>query len=122
MLQVAAGGYMNISNESKQTLISDHVRKLSTWGESALGLLGVKESFAALITTRWGIHTLGMGFSIDVVVCDDEWIVRALRPGMKPHGFFFWNPKWRNVLELPAGTVARTGTAVGDRLKITPDV
>ena len=56
-----------------------------------------------------------MKFPIDLVYLDKRRKVRKVRHAM---------PAWRlsacltahSILELPAGTVARTGTAVGDEL------
>jgi len=129
-----------VTNETRGTVLGENVRELTTWGETAQGLLGAREAFAVSIKTRWGIHTIGMRFPIDVVVCEinvrevslpkeerlpeggETWIVRAVRGNMSPHRFFFWNPRWRNVLELPMGTIALTRTVAGDRLKISGNV
>ena len=61
------------------------------------------------------VHTFFMKFPIDLVYLDKRRKVRKVRHAM---------PAWRlsacltahSILELPAGTVARTGTAVGDEL------
>jgi len=136
---------MRIFNVNKQIILDENVRELNTLGETMRGLLGAKEAFAVFLKTRWGIHTIGMRFSIDVVVCGeaedagtDVWdvgypqdvrhpgsggtlVVRALRENMKPFSFFFWNPRYWNVLELPAGTITATQTEVGDTLRITEE-
>ena len=61
------------------------------------------------------VHTFFMKFPIDLIYLDRERKVRKVRHAV---------PAWRvsaclsahSVLELPAGTVADTGTAVGDIL------
>jgi uncharacterized membrane protein (UPF0127 family) len=63
------------------------------------------------------VHTFFMKFPIDLVYLDKKRKVRKLRHSV---------PAWRmsacllahSVLELPAGTLEQTGTAVGDELLI----
>ena len=50
-----------------------------------------------------GVHTFGMKFPIDVVVLDRNNIVKKIKKDMRPGKFFFWNPKYKKVLELPVG-------------------
>ena len=63
------------------------------------------------------VHTFFMKFPIDLVYLDKRRKVRKVRHAI---------PAWRlsacltahSVLELPAGTVERTGTLVGDELAV----
>ena len=63
------------------------------------------------------VHSFFMKFTIDVLYLDRKHRVKKIRPEMAP---------WRisgcltahSVLELPAGTIARTGTKAGDQLEI----
>lgn len=48
-----------------------------------------------------GVHTFGMKYPIDVVVFDEWGVVQVVRKNMKPNEMFFWNPKYRRVIELP---------------------
>ncbi len=68
-----------------------------------------------------GVHTFGMRFPIDVIVMDDAYIVQTVRRNLKPNRFFFWNPKYRNVIEFPAGTADGSNTATGDALAFSPE-
>lgn len=134
---------MQIANTTRGTVLGEGVRELEFGSETMLGLLTARTPAAIHLRTRWGVHTLGMRFPIDVLVCGpadgttesmlgsptsegrrtsgggDSWVVRAVRENMKPWRFFLWNPVWRNVLELPAGTIAATGTTLGDVLQVT---
>jgi uncharacterized membrane protein (UPF0127 family) len=80
------------------------------------GLLG-RDSFdgALLLLPARSVHTLGMRFPIDVAWLDEDLVVlrtaclrrhRASRPVLRA----------RAVLEAEAGTFARWGLVVGDRL------
>lgn len=82
-----------------------------------VGLLGrraLAEGEGLLLVPCSSIHTLGMRFPIDVLFLGPEGnVLRAL------HGVPPWRvpapvPGARMVLELPAGTLARTGTIDGN--------
>lgn len=107
---------MEVRNITRNAALASDVRVARSFVEKTEGLLKEKEPTALFLKTRWGIHTVGMHFPIDCVVCDKHFVVKALRERMGPGRFFFWSPRYENVLELPAGTVARTGTQVGDVL------
>jgi len=63
------------------------------------------------------VHSFFMKFTIDVLYLDRQYRVKKIRPELVP---------WRvsacltahSVLELPAGTIVRTGTQAGDQLEI----
>ena len=62
------------------------------------------------------VHCFGMKFDIDVLFLDKGKKILKLRENMKPRRIAIcWRAK--SVLELPAGTVAATGTLVGDQLE-----
>ncbi len=109
---------MELVNRTKHTVLADKVEVLNTLKEKTDGLLHRTEPAAVFMRTRWGIHTVGMHFAIDCAVCDEQGIVRACARALPPGKFFFWNPRHRSVYELPAGTLARTGTEPGDRLEM----
>lgn len=111
---------MLIRNTNQGTVVGNNIRELRSWSEVAQGLIAETTPEAVLLRTRWGIHTFGVKFPIDIIVYDATCTVRAVRENLKPFRFFFWNPQWENVLELPAGTIAATRTAVGDHLDIGP--
>jgi uncharacterized membrane protein (UPF0127 family) len=59
---------------------------------------------------------LGMRYPIDVALLDAERRVVSLHPGLKPGWHMAASRGARFALELPAGTLARSGTLPGDRL------
>ncbi len=62
------------------------------------------------------VHCFGMKFDIDVLFLDKGKKILKLRENMKPRRIAIcWRAK--SVLELPAGTIAATGTLVGDQLE-----
>ncbi len=62
------------------------------------------------------VHTWFMRFPIDVAVLDrDDNVLHAVS-GLLPWKLVWPREGARSVLELPAGTLARSGTLAGDRL------
>jgi uncharacterized membrane protein (UPF0127 family) len=68
-----------------------------------------------------GIHTIGMAFPIDAVYLDAGSCVVRIYQGLAPFRIGAISLRTRSVLELPAGTLARTQTAVGDVLEFHPN-
>ena len=75
-------------------------------------------SSGLLIERCRSIHTHFMRFAIDALFLDAEGIVVAAVEGMRPWRIGRHYPAARSVLELPAGTIAATGTQRGDRVCI----
>ncbi len=84
--------------------------------EKSIGLIGKRKPYPLLISTRFGIHTFGVKFSIDVIVLNGENKVVIIKQGLKPCRFFFWNIKYNKVLELPYGTVKNKNICFGSKI------
>ena len=94
-----------------------NIRKLEGL-EKVTGLLGRDTPVPVFFTTRFGIHTFGLKFPIDVLILDDKYRVKAVKRNLFPNNLFFWPPVYRNVLELPAGDISRMGINAGDIVNI----
>ncbi len=86
------------------------------------GLIGVKHlapGDGLLIRPCKGVHCMFMSIPIDVVYVDRDHRVVGLDEGMAPWrmGRIYRNGDY--VVELPAGTIAATGTQVGDTLQVS---
>lgn len=86
---------------------------LKTFKQKIIGLIGANKPVSMYMQTRWGIHTFGMKFPIDVIILDDEYKVKQIRENLKPYCVFIWNPAYKNVLELPAGTIQNNKIKLG---------
>jgi uncharacterized membrane protein (UPF0127 family) len=64
-----------------------------------------------------GVHTFGMKFTIDVIYLNKKRVVLKLRPNMVKRRISFCLSA-HSVVELPAGTIEKTGTQVGDQLEL----
>jgi len=85
------------------------------------GLLGRKalaKGEGLLLCPERSIHTFLMRFPIDVLYLDENNTVIRQTEAMPPQRPGPWVRGTHAVLELPAGTIARHGIAVGDELAI----
>ena len=85
------------------------------------GLIGVKslgEGQGLWITPCNGIHTFFMRIPLDVLYLNAELQVVALDEAMPPWRFGRFHRGAKSVVELPSGTIATTGTEVGDQLSL----
>ncbi len=110
---------MRAINASRDVTIARMVRPATTlWARSRglLGRKGLEPGEGLLLDPCSGIHTWGMAFPIDAAFLNREGTVVHLLHQMGPWRMSRYLFKARSVLELPAGTLERTGTRVGDRL------
>ena len=103
-------------NASVDTVIATHVGVAATRAARAVGLLsrsGLEPGEALWIVPSRGVHTCGMRFAIDVLALDEAGTVIDCVSNLKPWRLRLPRKGTAGVLELPAGTVAASGTAVG---------
>lgn len=86
--------------------------------EKVAGLIGIDKPYAFLLKTRFGIHTFGLKFPIDVLILDDKNRVVKIRRFLKPNSVFLWNPSFNRVLELPQGTVEKKQIKIHNTIDI----
>jgi len=94
------------------------VKELSSFFKKSVGLILSKNNEPIYFETRFGIHTFFMRKSIDVVVMDENFIVRVLKIGLKPWKIFVWNPMYYKVLELPENFTEKKSIKLGCEIKI----
>ena len=88
-----------------------------TRGFGLIGRSGLGAGEGLLITKTGSITMLFMRFPIDAIFVDRSMRVLRVAPGLRPWVPAIGAPRGTDgVLELPAGTVARTGTQAGDEL------
>ncbi len=108
---------MKVMNVTRNSAISENILVADTLAKKTSGLAGLDKPASLYFKTRWGIHTFGMKFSIDCVVCDDELVVKFIRKAIPANRLVFWSPRYKNVFEFPASAVGASGTEVGDMLR-----
>src|SRR5438105_2733250 len=91
------------------------VKKLTSFIKKTVGLIGKEETTSVLLETRYGIHTFGVLFPIDVLILNKDHRVTKKKQNLRPNSFFFWNPIYNTVLELPINTIKNNSIQIGDR-------
>ena len=111
-------------NRTRQAHLATALAIANTHWRRLRGLLGLDSNDFRNGSGLWivpchGVHTLGMGFSIDVLYLDRGLKVVSVRSDVRPWRFTPVLTQATSVLELPCGTAAETKTAVGDTIEIT---
>lgn len=101
---------MQIINQTTNAVLAKDAVLARSFVAKNIGLLTYKHPTAMILNTRWGIHTFGMRYPIDVVILDSNNNVVKIKTALKPNRIFLWNPQYKTVLELPAGIIKRTQT------------
>lgn len=113
---------MVLLNCTQQEVLASSVRHATTFWQRLRGLLGsdsLPHDSALVIHNCKAIHTVGMKYAIDVVFADCEGRVIKVLSNIKPQRFSPVVKGAYYAIELPAGTIKRTGTQVGDVLEVT---
>ncbi len=112
---------VRVINTTREATLAERADFANTITTRALGLMGqatLPEGSGLVIDPCTSIHMFFMRFAIDALyVAQDGTVLRVvsqLRPWRL--GPIVLNARY--VVELPAGTAARTGTQVGDRLRV----
>jgi hypothetical protein len=85
-----------------------------------LGRPGLAEGEGLWLEPCTSIHMFFMRFAIDVVFVDRNGIVVRPAQNVAPWRIAAGGRGTRAALELPIGSIARSGTRAGDRLEIEP--
>jgi uncharacterized protein len=107
-----------VVNETRDRIVANRVRLASTGATRRKGLLGVShldENSGLWIVPCEAIHTFCMRVPIDTVFLDRQGRIKKIRANLKAWRLAI-DLRAHSVLELAAGTLARSGTEVGDRL------
>jgi hypothetical protein len=115
-----AGARVRAENVTRGATLATRVTVADRPGARLRGLIGRPPLAAGeglLLEPCSGIHTFFMGFAIDAVFLDAAGVVVAALGPVRPWRLTRIYPSATAVLELPAGTVAASGTAVGDRIE-----
>jgi uncharacterized protein len=110
-----------VYNKSKETFLAFRVAVADSIFGRLIGLLGrrsLKPDAGVWIVPANAIHTVGMMFSFDVVMIDKDFRVVSVREMVKPFRVLLPKLRAESVIELPAHTIFRSRTEVGDQLLI----
>ena len=110
---------LRVQNQTRGRVLADRAEIADTSAKRRTGLLkhkGLDPGEGLWIAPCEGVHTFGMKFTIDVVFLNRKKRVLKIRPAMVKRRIAF-SLRAHSVLELPAGTLAETGTVAGDQLE-----
>ena len=110
---------MKIVNHTRGTAVAGDAGVARSFWRRLRGLIGERElpEGHGLVFPRNGsVHTFWMRFPIDVLFADREGVVVGLREAMPPNRPYAGARRAYWTIELPAGTIRRTGSRHGDRL------
>lgn len=99
---------MTLKNLTKKTILSKDAKFATSLKDKSLGLLLPSNPKTLIFKTRFGIHTFGLKKPIDVLILNQKYQVVKLKKSLKPNRFFFWNPEYNLVIELPANSLRKT--------------
>lgn len=115
-------GAVFVYNRTKEAFLAYRVRIADSMLSRLIGLLG-RRSLAPdsglWIVPSSGVHTLGMLFTIDVVFLDKNLKVVGLRELLRPFSITSLNLQAESVLELPAHSIFKSRTEIGDQLVVS---
>ena len=112
---------MKATNLTTHTELASNLVKADNLFARLKGLLGrgsLPQGEGLLIKPCNGIHTFGMRFAIDAIFLDRENRIVALTKDLRPNHLTRLYFNAASVLEVPAGTVDATSTAIGNEVEI----
>lgn len=110
-----------VYNKTKETFIAFRVKVADSIISRLVGLLGrrsLKSDSGVWIVPANAIHTIGMLFSFDVIMIDANFKVVGLRELIRPFRITRPNFRAESIIEVPAHTIFRSRTEIGDQLVI----
>jgi uncharacterized membrane protein (UPF0127 family) len=120
---MSSSGAISAFNRTRGTCLAQDVRLARSHWTRLRGLIGTEESAFRSGQALWivpcrGVHTLAMRFPLDVIYLDRSSRVVRIAENLEPWRFAPVEFSASSVLELPAGTIRRCGTTVGDEIEI----
>lgn len=112
---------MGVKNVNRNTLIAANSRVADSVLSRAVGLMFSKPTEAAMILsfpkeTNVSLHMFFVFFPIDVLFVDSSMKVVELVKSLAPFTTYSAGKKVKFVVELPAGSIAKSRTRIGDQL------
>jgi uncharacterized protein len=116
---------IRILNQTRDRILAaqgELARSFWARGRGLMGRATLPEGYALIILPESSIHTFFMRVPIDVLFVDRSDTVIGMREAMPPSRPFAGVAPWRGryVIEMPAGVIAATETAIGDQLVLDP--
>lgn len=113
---------MRVENLTRNSVLITNGRLANNFWTRLRGLIGVRhlaDGDGMLITPCTSVHCMFMSIPIDVVYVDKQDHVVAVERALRPWRIGGFHRKVRYVVELPVGSIERSGCQPGDALRIS---
>ena len=113
---------MPVINRTKRTWMVSKVNKAHDFLSRVIGWIGrskMDPEAALWVNPCWGIHTFGMNFPVDVVFLEKNHRVVAISHNLQANRFSPFVFRAQSVLVLPARSIEKSRTMMGDFIEIT---
>lgn len=114
--------YLRAENPARGSILGTRIGLADRWWHRLRGLLGrdaLEPGEGLILRPCRAVHMAWMRFPLDVAFLSREGRVVASYHGLAPGGRTRWHRAAADALELPAGTLAATGTVDGDTIVCT---
>jgi len=111
---------VRIHNETRGALLAERAWWADRFWPRLRGLLGRKsllQGEGVVVVPCSSVHTFFLRFPIDIVYLDGERTVAKTVSDLKPFGASMGGHGAQYAVEVPAGTVRKSGTSVSDQLR-----
>jgi uncharacterized protein len=101
--------------------MGSRIRLARSARDRTVGLLrtrALREGEGLWIERAPSIHMFFMKYAIDAIFVNERRRVVKVVEKLEPWRVVWWARGARDCIELPVGTIARTGTQVGDQLEL----
>ncbi len=110
---------MHVFNQTRNVSLITHGQLADTFWLRLRGLLGaapLQVGEGLILVGEKSIHTLFMGFPIDVIYVDKEYKIIRADVNMVPYRLGPFLARSAYILEMSVGTINQTASKVGDQL------
>ncbi len=107
-------------NTSRSQVLAERVKLADNFFTRLQGLLctpALPPGQGLLLLPCNSIHSIGMTYAIDAIFLDEQNSVVGLIKNFKPGRLSTIYPRAHSCLELPAGSIAASGTSIDDKLE-----
>lgn len=123
MAQDSRDGAVYVYNRTRETFVATDASVADSYFPRLVGLLGKTKRWAQHGKGLWivpsrGVHTIGMLFPIDLIFLSKDKEVVHVEEYVRPFRISKVSLRASSILELPAHTIYRSKTQVGDKLEI----
>lgn len=113
---------LRAENTARGSVLGTRIALADRWWQRLRGLIGrsaLDPGEGLILRPCRAVHMAWMAFPLDIAFLDQRGGVVATYHGLAPGARSKWHPDALDALELPAGTLERTGTVNGDTIVYT---